>query len=62
MRRVVHDSPARCRTGWPPTRTRNGRLISSAPELTRRFEWLCYQKVSPESFNYAADETRETAL
>ncbi|CAG9266990.1 conserved hypothetical protein [Burkholderia cepacia] len=57
VRHVVHDSGARCRTGWPPTRFRNDRRISSASEFTPRFEMVVLPKDNPESTGYATCRT-----
>ncbi|QRR06794.1 hypothetical protein FPJ27_10440 [Burkholderia sp. MS455] len=53
VRCVVHDSRARCRTGWPPTRSRNDRRISSVRESTPRFEMAVLPKDKHDSAHYA---------
>lgn len=57
VRHVVHDYGARCRTGWPPTRSRNDCRISSASEFTPRFEMVVLPKDNPESTGYATCRT-----
>ncbi|PQP20922.1 hypothetical protein C5615_04315 [Burkholderia cepacia] len=61
VRRVIHDSRARCRTGWPPTRSRNDRRISSVRESTPRFEMAVLPKDKHDSAHYAHSITHKSA-
>ncbi|RQS36445.1 hypothetical protein DIE03_04675 [Burkholderia sp. Bp8992] len=54
VRRVVHDSRARCRTERRSTCSQIDRRISSVLEFTPRFEMVLLPKDNPESTGYAA--------